>query len=75
MSRSEAVADLEGIPYPDQRSLDNDIEYFLKKMNWSKADLEAYLAAKPIPHSVYPSDANFVKYGMLLRRFTKKVLA
>jgi len=69
MSRSEAISDLKGIPYPDQRSLDSDIEYFLKKMNWSRVDLEDYLAAKPISHSAYPSDANFVKCAKLLRRF------
>jgi len=73
ISRSEALSDLENIPYPDQSSLDNDIEYFLKKMNWSSENLESYLSAEPIPHSVYPSDRNFVKFARRLKHFAQRV--
>jgi N-acetyl sugar amidotransferase len=72
MSRTEALTDLESIAYPDQNSLDGDIEYFLKKMNWSESDLEIYLTSKPIAHSRYPNDATFVKYGLKLKRAAKR---
>jgi N-acetyl sugar amidotransferase len=64
LSRAEAVAALEHIPYPDPEDLERDKVYFLKKMNWSAAQLDAYLArperqhdewaTDPIPRTVFP---------------------
>jgi N-acetyl sugar amidotransferase len=56
MSREEALVDLEGIAYQDQRDLDIDRVYFLKKMGWSEQDLQAYLDRLPVAHDVYPSE-------------------
>jgi N-acetyl sugar amidotransferase len=56
MMREEAIKDLEGLPYPSEKALDEDIEYFLKKMAWTKGQLETYLARKAVPHTAYPSE-------------------
>ncbi|ATI01010.1 MULTISPECIES: N-acetyl sugar amidotransferase [Alcaligenes] len=56
MSRDEALADLEKIPYHSQRELDEDKQYFLKKMGWAPAQLEAYIKAPAVSHDYYPSD-------------------
>ena len=56
MSREEALALLELDPYSDPRELEDDTAYFLRKMRWSAADLEAYLNRPPRPHTDYRSE-------------------
>lgn len=56
MSRDEAKALLKKSPYPDIDDLKSDIDYFLKKMNWSQKNLDSYLMQDPIPHGEYPSE-------------------
>lgn len=56
MTREQAVALLKLSPYPSEDELDVDIDYFLKKMGWRQADLEAYLARPERAHDSYPSE-------------------
>ena len=56
MSRAEALKDLETIPYPSLKSLEEDKRYFLKKMGWSEGQLEKYISAPGVRHSEYPSE-------------------
>jgi len=56
MDRADAIADLEGIPYPSQSALLDDIAYFLKKMGWRETQLEEYLDRPQKPHSAYASE-------------------
>jgi N-acetyl sugar amidotransferase len=56
MSREEALKGLEGIPYPSQQALEDDIEYFLKKMNWTKEMLDEYLKRPERQHDEFPSE-------------------
>jgi N-acetyl sugar amidotransferase len=56
LSRDLAIRDLEDIAYETQAQLEQDEQYFLKKMGWSKKDLEDYLARPEQPHSAYPSE-------------------
>jgi len=56
LSRSHALQMLEQSPYPNPDSLEQDILYFLKKMMWSRQDLENYLARPPRPHQSYKSE-------------------
>jgi hypothetical protein len=44
MTREDALKGLEGIPYPSVQDLESDISYFLKKMRWTRDDLNVYLA-------------------------------
>jgi N-acetyl sugar amidotransferase len=59
MMRDEALVDLDGLPYPSRTALEEDIEYFLKKMGWTIKQLEDYLDRKGISHSSYPSERAF----------------
>jgi N-acetyl sugar amidotransferase len=63
MTRDKAVELLSHSPYPDEDDLDADIDYFLKKMGWQQADLDAYLRRPEIAHDAYPSEAHL--YGKL----------
>jgi N-acetyl sugar amidotransferase len=56
MTRAEAVELLAQSPYPDPDQLDADIDYFLKKMGWTPAALEAYLRRPERAHDSYPSE-------------------
>lgn len=59
MSRERALSDLERIPYPDEAQLNEDYQYFLKKMGWTEADLRGYLARPAIPHDAYSTERPF----------------
>ena len=56
MTREEALTLLDQIPYPSEKDQESDIHYFLKKMGWSRGDLEAYLARPEKPHAIYGSE-------------------
>jgi len=64
MSRDEALTMVAGIPYPSQQDLDADIAYFLKKMNWTKAQLDAYISRPGQPHDRYGSEAVMFRRAM-----------
>jgi len=59
MTREEALRDLEGIPYPSLQELEDDKQYFLKKMGWTSEQLDEYLKRPEVPHDKYPSEKNF----------------
>jgi N-acetyl sugar amidotransferase len=56
MTRAQAAALLAHSPYPDPDQLDADIDYFLKKMGWTRAALDAYLRRPERAHDSYPSE-------------------
>jgi N-acetyl sugar amidotransferase len=56
MKREEALASLEHIPYPSESDQEADIQYFLKKMGWSRDDLEKYLARPQKLHAIYGTE-------------------
>ncbi|MBG0744686.1 MAG: N-acetyl sugar amidotransferase [Cylindrospermopsis raciborskii KL1] len=56
MTRDEALIGLEGIPYPSLAALEEDVEYFLKKMRWNGEQLNNYLIQPEIPHNYYPTE-------------------
>lgn len=59
LSREEALESLAQIAYPSERELENDRRYFLKKMNWTDDQLEAYLKRPEVKHDRYPSEKAF----------------
>jgi len=72
MTRDDAIEKLKEIPYPSKDDLLEDIEYFLKKMNWNKQDLENYIGRSEKLHSEYPNEKrfwNFAKkiHGLIFR--------
>ena len=56
MSREEALLTLKESPYYSSEALESDLKYFLKKMGWTRSDLDAYLSRPSVPHDRYPSD-------------------
>lgn len=56
LSRDDALLQLASIPYPSERDMEEDIRYFLKKMGWSKNQLEAYIDRPGKSHTAYPSE-------------------
>ena len=56
MQREDAIKELNNIPYPSEKVLDSDKEYFLKKMNWTNQELIDYIARPSVSHNFYPSE-------------------
>jgi N-acetyl sugar amidotransferase len=59
MSREDALTDLKKLPYPSEKALEEDIDYFIKKMGWTKKQLDEYLRRPEIAHSNYPTEKPF----------------
>lgn len=57
MTREQAKELLDHSPYPDPDDLQVDIEYFLKKMNWTEQELDGYLKRPARRHDEFPSEA------------------
>ncbi len=72
MTREQALRDLEGIAYPSEAALEQDIAYFIKKMGWSRQQLEDYLARPGKPHDLYGSER--AAYRLLVPA-ARKILA
>jgi len=56
LKRDAAIAILAESPYPSEQALKEDIDYFLKKMGWSKKQLEDYLARPEQTHARYGTE-------------------
>lgn len=56
MGREAAIMDLQGIPYPSEKDLKEDLAYFVKKMGWNMAQLDEYIQRPPRCHSEYASE-------------------
>jgi len=63
MTRGDALKDLENIPYVSRQMLEEDQQYFLKKMGWKPEQLKEYLSRPEKPHTAYASEREF--YGRL----------
>lgn len=76
MDRAVALKDLEKLPYPSEEQLIEDRQYFLKKMGWTQAQLDAYLARPAVPHDAYPSESGRWEFATRtlrrLRKFSSK---
>jgi hypothetical protein len=56
MDREEALRATEGLAYPSQAALDDDKQYFIKKMRWTCDDLAAYIRRPEKSHLLYGSE-------------------
>lgn len=77
MDRESAIVDLQGIPYPSERDMREDMAYFVKKMGWDMNQLNDYIQRPPRQHSDYASEkwlweALKVVYLALRGRFGRK---
>ena len=68
ISRDEVIQEMKSKQtYPSEEMLNNDKEYFLKKMNWKTEDLENYINRKPKKHDTFKSEK--ILYYSLLKIF------
>ena len=58
-------------PYQSGLELRNDINFFLKKMNWTNKMLDTYLNCKEVKHNFYPNDYKLWNKMRLIRNFFK----
>lgn len=56
LTREEALNIMQTSPYPSESDLATDIEYFLKKMGWSRQQLDDYISRPQIPHTNYGTE-------------------
>lgn len=56
ITREQALEGLHGIAYPNEKMLDIDKQYFLKKMGWTEEQLENYLHRPEKLHNEYKTE-------------------
>jgi N-acetyl sugar amidotransferase len=56
MTREQALSQLDGIAYASEKALQEDQQYFMKKMGWSADELADYIARPGRSHAAYPSE-------------------
>lgn len=56
MTREAAIENLQSQPYNSESELVQDIQYFLKKMHWTREQLDDYLARPETSHTNYASE-------------------
>lgn len=67
IAREEALRGLSGIAYPSVKEQEQDIDYFLKKMKWTRSELESYLMRPEVLHSKYGSEAKYFNYLVVVK--------
>ena len=72
MSRKDALQLLSQSSYPKAADLDNDLAYFLKKMNWTRKALDNYLVRPEKTHFEYGTEKDKLKTFV---EFIKKILS
>ena len=70
ISRNQALEILKEDPIK-KNELSEDINYFLKKMNWSKNDLDTYLSRPEVKHDYYQSERKIWDYFSSIYRYLK----
>lgn len=56
ISRDEAIAALTADPYPSERDLMRDIQFFQKRLGWTESDWNTYLSRPERPHSAFATE-------------------
>tara|TARA_B100000029_G_scaffold488553_1_gene545252 strand:- start:43 stop:1026 length:984 start_codon:yes stop_codon:yes gene_type:complete len=70
ITRKEALKTLESKPY-NEDTIEDDINYFLKKMNWEIVDLENYMERKRKKHSYYKTELPMWESAIKIYKFFK----
>ena len=73
MTREEARAGTEGLAYPSPAALEEDKQYFMKKMGWTRAQLDAYVARPERSHLEHGSEKPMWDFLVgVYRRYARK---
>jgi N-acetyl sugar amidotransferase len=62
ISRPQALAEINNVVYQNEIDFIRDLEYFLKKLDFSKAEWDEIMSNEPVPHSFYPNEVNLLKF-------------
>jgi N-acetyl sugar amidotransferase len=73
MSRNDALVQLKAIAYPSEEDLRQDLEYFLKKMNWTEKQLEEYIAKAENAHYIFGSERSTMENIRKLWKIMKSI--
>lgn len=73
MTRQEALRGVDGLAYPSAAALEEDKQYFVKKMGWTQHDLATYMNRPEKPHLTYPSERPLWAFLVgIYRRFIER---
>ena len=72
LSRNEAKDLLTASPYPDASQEQEDLRFFLDKMEWKHSDLESYVNRKQKSHLDYPNNANLYKFLINIKNLVER---
>lgn len=72
ISREEGLEILKTSPYPSERDLELDKEYFLKKMGWSESDLINYLTRSEVKHDFYGTEVPLSEFTSKVKKWIQK---
>lgn len=72
MERKSALNDLLSMPYPDYQSIQEDLQYFLKKMQWSQREMDSYISRPRREHGEYCSEEGFYTFIKKIYVFLSK---
>lgn len=71
ISRDTALKNIQESPYPSAEELENDKNYFLKKMGWTPKQLEDYLTDVVAQHDDFPNEK---KWAHMARRLAPNTI-
>jgi len=72
IDRERALSELNLDPYVTPMELFRDKRFFLKKMGWSNADLDEYLARQERSHGDFPNERKYLDFAIRLRNSIKR---
>lgn len=72
MTYEDANESIRGIAYPSEREQEADIQEFLFRMDWTRSDLDSYIARPAIPHDYYGSNRKLWDFIYSLSRMAPK---
>ncbi len=72
MTREDALKSLEGISYLSEKALEEDKQYFVKKMGWTIRQLDEYIARPEQPHVKYRSERDLYNCCLNIYRYLFK---
>ena len=73
LSREDALELLKEDPYHTDATLESDITYFLKKMGFTRKDLDDYLVRPPVLHSQFRTDQNLLDFYHKIFRAVRRL--
>ena len=56
LSRTDAILDLNNIPYPTREEMEADKNYFIKKMGWKSSELDDYISRPENSHATFGTE-------------------